>query len=50
MATAGSIVAMIAVGAVGDAIGLTSALVSATLVSLLALPAIALVPGRSPAP
>ena len=46
MATAGSIVAMIAVGAVGDAIGLTSALVGATLVSLLALPAIALIPGR----
>jgi hypothetical protein len=46
MATAGSIVAMIAVGAVGDAIGLTSALIGATFVSLLALPAIALIPAR----
>lgn len=44
MSTAGSIVAMIAVGALGDAIGLREALVASTLVALVALPAIVLLP------
>ena len=46
MGTAGSIAAMIAVGAAGDVVGLAEALVGATAVSLLAVPAVAFVPGR----